>query len=167
MEAVTAQHPEEISIQPRKIPEIKPQGASVHYSGYAYKVVIFTMPEGLTLQDLHEHPECWRLVQLDRSGFALAEWDAVELRGRDAMITARVNWADSGKVVLFDIHRISKPARELPLFKDEHYEVRWAPEGGFSYWRTKDNCRMHNGTWATPDACKNELLRRQYPVTIG
>ena len=170
VEAKTETGPADLKVvdpQERELPLIEPKACLVQSAGFSFKTLICTAPEGLTLADLNESPECWRLVQRDRSGLALAEFDRVEVRWQTHVVEARVNWADGGQAILFAIKRHSKPARELPLFKDEHYEVRWAAEGGFSYWRSLDNVRMSPSTWPTPEACKSELLRQQYPASIS
>jgi hypothetical protein len=74
-----------------------------------------------------------------------------------------VNHADAIKVILYDIRRASKPQREVPLFRDDTYEVRWASEGGFTYFRHTDNIRMAATVWPTPEAAKAALIRDQYP----
>jgi len=163
----TADAQPKASAQPRKIPVIEPKAGIVNYAGFTHKSVVFTAPADLTLQDLNDHPEIWSAVQRDRSGLALSEWDEVEVRAKDWIATSRVNWADSGKVVLFDIKRASKPVRDVALYRDENFEVKWAPEGGFCYWRIRDNVRMHSGNWPTAEACKYEMIRREYPVTVS
>jgi hypothetical protein len=68
-------------------------------------------------------------------------------------------------VVLFDIRRASKPQRDVALFSDDMFEVRWAPEGGYTYYRKRDGVKMGNTTWPTPEAAKHALLQREYNPT--
>ncbi|HEY1246202.1 MAG TPA: hypothetical protein VGF29_15355 [Hyphomicrobiaceae bacterium] len=153
------------SAQPRKVPRIKADACAMHHAGYCYKTIVVNAPAGLTLSDLNDHPECWQLIQQDRNGFALGEYDIVEIRWPEQVVTARVNHADADKVVLFDIRRASKPQRDVALFSDDMFEVRWAPEGGYTYYRKRDGVKMGNTTWPTPEAAKHALLQREYNPT--
>jgi hypothetical protein len=154
---------EPVSAQPRKVPLIDPKTAVVHDAGFAHKTLVVQMPDGLTLTDLNENPTVWKRIQADRSGKALGEWDAVELRGRDMMICARVNHAGADRVTLFGITRHSKPQRDVPLYRDDLYEVRWVAEGGFSYFRCRDNVRMSAYSWPTAESAKMALIENEYP----
>jgi len=162
----TAQpQPETVSTQPRKVPKIKPDRLELHHAGYGFKYCIVNAPADLTLSDLNDHPEIWALVQDPKHGLSLAEWDVVEIRWPTQLVTARVNHADRNQVVLFDIRRASKPQREVALYSDDRYEVKWAPEGGYTYYRKSDNCKMGNTTWPTPEGAKQALISREYPPT--
>jgi hypothetical protein len=118
----------------------------------------------MTFQDLNDHPEIWKLVQENRNT-ALAEYDKVELRAVDWTAWAAVNNADNGQVILYNIKRASKPKREVALFSDSQYDVRWSHEG-YGYYRTADNVRMGTATFPTPEAAKQALIREQYPVKV-
>jgi hypothetical protein len=83
------------------------------------------------------------------------------------LVTARVNFAGADRVVLFAIQRHTKPQRELPLYRDETYEVRWAPEGGYTYYRLRDNVRMSSYTWPTPESAKAALIDNEYAKTMS
>jgi len=157
--------PADDNTSPRVAPVIKPASVVVHAAGFAHKEIVVTAPEDLAAQDLNDHPEIWKLVQSDRNGKALSEFDKIEIRAREWIVTARVNHASADRVTLFDIRRVSKPQREVALYADDTYEVIWAPEGGYTYRRIKDKVRMASVNWPTPESAKHELLRREYPAT--
>ncbi|MCH8238545.1 MAG: hypothetical protein IIB62_00570 [Proteobacteria bacterium] len=150
----------------REAPVIKPKNVSIQSAGYLYKTVVVMLPDGLTAQDINDSPEIWRLVQVNSSGVALAEHDKLELRSRDWTIFAAVNHASATEVVLYDIRKASKPRREVALFSDANYEVKWA-SGGYGYYRKRDGLKMSVSTWSTPEAAKAALLREQYPARVA
>ena len=116
----------------REITPIKVSNVFVEHYGHSCKHVVVNLPPDFSMQDLNDNPgEVWKLIQRDRTR-ALAEYDRVELRGAEFVIYASVSHADQDKVVLFDIRRVSKPKRDLSLFSDGNYEVRWAEGGGYT-----------------------------------
>ncbi len=150
----------------REAPIIKPKDVFMQSAGFDCKEMVVNLPEGLTAQDLNDSPEIWKLVQSARSGKALAEHDKLELRSREWTIFAAVNHADSERVILYDIRKASKPRREIALFSDATYEVKWASDG-YGYYRKTDGVKMSVGTWSTPDAAKAALFREQYPARMA
>jgi hypothetical protein len=78
------------------------------------------------------------------------------------VIYASVSFADNEKVVLFDIRKVAKPARDLSAFKDANFEVRWF-QGGYSVFRTKDNQRMGAQSFTTPEQAR-QAINREYAV---
>jgi len=155
---------EKAETEERILPVLKPGDVDIQEVGFSYKTVVVRLPEDMTFQDLNDHPEIWKLVQENRNT-ALAEYDKVELRAVDWTAWAAVNHADNGQVILFDIRKASKPKREVALYSDNTYDVRWSHEG-FGYYRTADNVRMGTATFPTPEAAKQALIREQYPVKV-
>jgi len=149
----------------REIPVIKPGSVFINSSGYDFKTVVVWLPEGVVFQDLNDHPEIWRLVQANHIK-ALSQYDKLEIRAKDWTVFASVNHADAGQVILYDIRKASKPEREVALYSDATYDIRWGNEG-YGYFRTADNVRMTNATYGTPEAAKAALLREQYPARIS
>ena len=149
-------------------PEILPlpvRSAHIERVGMSYKEVIIHLPEDFQFSWINEKPELFRLIQKDRSR-ALAEYDRVELRARDYTIFASINHADEGKVFFFDVRRVSKPQRDVALFSDNLFEVKWASSGGgYAYYRKLDGVKMSSGAYPTPEAARAALIREQYPVT--
>lgn len=151
-------------VEERILPVIKPGDVEIQESGFQYKTVVVRLPEDLIFQDLNDSPEIWKPVQADRNK-ALAEYDKVELRARDWTVFAGVNHGDGGQVILYDIRKASKPMRELALFSDKTFEVKWTREG-YAYFRKADNVKMSLATYPTPEAAKNALILEQYPKTV-
>ena len=152
-------------VEEREIPVIKPGDVDIQEAGFQYKTVCVRLPEDLVFQDLNDHPEIWKPVQENRNT-ALSEYDKVELRAREWTVYAAVNHADGGQVILYDIRKASKPKREVALFSDATYDVRWSHEG-YGFYRTADNVRMSNATWTTPEAAKAALIREMYPQKVA
>ncbi len=154
-----------VDVEERQIPVLKSGNVSIQSSGFEYKEVVVRLPEDMTFQDLNDHPEVWKLVQADINK-ALSEYDKIELRAKDWTAWASVNHADRGQVILYDIRKASKPKREVALYSDATYDVRWSHEG-YGYYRTADNVRMGTATFPTPEAAKQALIREQYPATVA
>ena len=163
--AKTAVEKAPTSAAPREVPIIKPRDISVQEAGFHYKTMVVNLPESLTFQDLNDHPEIWKLVQAAGSGKALCEFDKLELRAFEWTAYAAVNHADNERVVLYDIRKASKPRREVALYSDNTYDVRWSHDG-YGFFRTADNIRMGNATYQTPEAAKAALIREMYPASI-
>ena len=155
-----------VSAAERVAPMIKPKDVFMQSAGHDCKEMVVNLPEGLTPQDLNDSPEIWKLVQSSSSGVALAEHDKLELRSREWTIFAAVNHASATEVVLYDIRKASKPRREIPLFSNETYEVKWA-SGGYGYYRKRDGQKMSVASWSTPEAAKAALFREQYPARVA
>ena len=149
----------------RILPVLKPGDVDIQDAGFSYKTVVVRLPEDMTFQDLNDHPEIWKLVQ-ENINTALSEYDKVELRAETWTAWASVNHADRGQVILFDIRKASKPKREVALFSDATYDVRWSHEG-YGYYRTADGVRMGTATFPTPEAAKQALIREMYPATVA
>jgi len=150
------------SVAERKLPIIRPENVIIHDAGQAYKTLVVTAPDDLTVSDLNDSPTIWKLIQASRGGKALTEWDRVEIRFRDCLVTAKCNHATHESVTLFDIKRASKPMRDVQLFEDDKYAVRWRPGGGYGILRKKDQAWMTSGSWPTPESAKAELFRMLY-----
>ena len=157
---------ETAKVEEREIPVIKPGDLTIQSVGQIYKTVVVQLPEDMTFQDLNDSPEIWKLVQADRSGLALAEFDKLELRAREWTVYAAVNHGDGGQVILYDIRKASKPMREVALYSDKTFEVRWTRDG-YTYFRKADGVKMATGTYPTAEAAKQALIREQYPVTVS
>ena len=155
---------EKAETEERILPVLKPGDVDVQDIGQIYKTVCVRLPEDMTFQDLNDHPEIWKLVQADINK-ALSEYDKIELRAKDWTAWASVNHADRGQVILYDIRKASKPKREVALYSDATYDVRWSHEG-YGYYRTADNVRMGTATFPTPEAAKQALIREMYPATV-
>lgn len=154
-----------VSTEVRKAPLIDHKTAYVELPGLNQKKLVCFAPDGLEFTDLNAHPQIWKKIQGDRN-LSLNEWDEIEIRGENVMYTGRVSHADAEKCVLFAIERKSKPVRDVGGWSDANFEIKWIG-GGFTYFRKRDGVRMHLGTWPTIDSCRHELMRREYPVTIG
>jgi len=152
-------------VEERILPVIKPGDVSIQSSGFVFKTVVVRLPEDLIFQDLNDHPEIWKLVQ-DNINTALSEYDKVELRAETWTAWAAVNHADRGQVILYDIRKSSKPKREVALYSDSKYDVRWSHDG-YGFFRTADNIRMGNATYQTPEAAKAALIREMYPARVS
>lgn len=152
--------------QPAAPPEIKTNQVTAEWHGHTSKSMVVTVGPDFQLQWLNDYPQIWKLVQADRSGKALAEFDSVEIRHPEWVANARVNYASADKVHLFDIRKASKPQRDLALFSDEHFEVRWAANG-YTYHRKADGVGMTSASWATPEAAKAALFREQYSKAVA
>jgi hypothetical protein len=156
---------EKAEVEEREIPVLKPGNVSIQSAGQIYKTAVVQLPEDMTFQDLNDHPEIWKLVQ-ENVNTALSEYDKVELRAVEWTAWASVNNADRGQVILYDIRKASKPKREVALFSDSKFEVRWSHEG-YAYYRKADNVKMCTATFPTPEAAKQALIREQYPPTVS
>jgi len=155
---------EKAKVDEREVPVIKPVNVDIQDAGFCYKTVVVRLPEGLIFQDLNDSPEIWKPVQ-ENINTALSEYDKVELRAKDFTVWAVVNHADAGQVILYDIRKSSKPMREVALYSDSKYDVRWGHDG-YGYYRTADNIRMGNATYPTPEAAKQALIREMYPARV-
>ena len=122
-------------------------------------------PTRLTRQDGGCGQAGFEVVQADINK-ALSEYDKLELRAKDWTVWASVNHADRGQVILYDIRKASKPMREVALFSDKTFEVKWTREG-YNYFRKSDSVKMSVATYPTPDAAKAALIREQYPPTVS
>lgn len=152
----------------RTAPKIEPGTGHIYHAGHTHKHMVFAAPAGLTLDDLNAHPEIWSKVQgTVRGGNKLSERDIVELWFEGFDVHARVNYATHNSVVLYDIRKVSKPKRVEHLWQDANFAIFWAPEGGYTYRRKSDNCRMTDSTWPTPESCQAYLVRREYTPQPG
>ena len=157
---------EEIIIEP---PVIKVKDCVVESAGVTQKHLIVNLPSDFTLQDVNDAPQLWKAVQSDRGGIpsrALCEYDTVEMRSATWTCFARVSHADAEGVTFYDVKKASKPKRDLTLFSDKTFEVRWSADG-FTYHRKSDGVRMGVATYPTAASCKAALMREQYPARIA
>ena len=154
-----------VKVSERKVPVIRPKDVEIQSEGFSYKTVIVRLPEDLSFQDLNDSPEIWRNVQADHT-VALCEYDKLELRARGWTAWASVNYAAGTKVILYDIRKTTKPDREVSLYSDDTFEVRWGKDG-YTYHRKNDGVTMSTGSYPTAEAAKTALIREQYPVTIS
>jgi hypothetical protein len=144
------------------IAPLKVESAHVEHIGHSRKTVVVNLPPDFQISWLNEHAEkVWKQIQKDR-GRALAEWDQVELRGEEFVIYASVSFADSERVTLFHVRKVSKPVRDLSTFKDANYEVRWF-QGGYSVFRIRDGVRMGGASYTTPEQARS-AINREYAV---
>ena len=154
-----------INVAERKVPVIKPNAVTIQSAGQSYKTAVVNLPEDLTFQDLNDSPEVWKLVQADMNK-ALVPDDKIEMHAAGWTAWASVNSANSTQVILYDIRKATRPKRDVALFRDATYDVRWGTEG-YGYFRTADDVRMTNASYPTADAAKAALMREQYPATIS
>lgn len=150
----------------REIPQIKPNAVTLDCAGTKMRRFVVEMPDSLTLQDVMDHPEVFQLVQ-GTHGKSLAEDDEVWLRWFNKRVFALVDWADSSGIGLCKPVPYEKRDRSRTPYKDENFEVRWAPEGGWTYWRASDGVRMSNSSWHSWEAARAALIREQYPAKVA
>lgn len=142
----------------RKVPEIKAKAVTWNNEGFAWREALVRLPEGMTLQDLNDHPEVWRQVQ-ESNLASFRRFDKVRAVAWDEswIAEAVVNHADRGQVILAGIRKIDFPRREIALFEDNTYKVEWLGSG-YGITRKSDGVMMGNQTWPTPEGAKAGLL---------
>lgn len=135
-------------------------------TGHCYKTFVVDMPDDVTLDDVGNRPELWKLVQADNVGKAFSQDDKIEMRWQSMRVYAVVDFADANGVVFMDIRKVSKRDRDREFYTDGTFSVRWAP-GGWAYFRVSDGVRMTSSSWSTPEAAKAALIREQYPARVA
>jgi hypothetical protein len=81
----------------REVLPISPRSVTIDLITHSRRYVIVQLDPAITLDDIGNKPELWRLVQQDRNK-ALGPNDLLEIRGEGWICEARVNEIDSGKV---------------------------------------------------------------------
>jgi hypothetical protein len=150
----------------RELKPIKVSSVMLQDKGFVYKTAVVNMPDEVTLDDVGNRPELWKVLQSDRTGKALVEDDRVELRWLDKRVYAVVDFADSNGVSFCDIRKVSKRDRDRAPFNDGNYAVRWVSDG-WTYFRLSDGQRMSNASYGTWEAAKAALIREMYPARIA
>ena len=150
----------------RIIPVIDVEKVYIHHSSEAhspigYKTVIVLAPDDLTLDDIGNHPEIWKKLQLNRTGKALCDEDKVEIRSFAWTIYAVVDHADTTGVQLYKKwDKREKRARDRRPWSDENYYVGWTKDG-YTYFRKSDDQALTQQCWdrwqSARDACSREM----------
>jgi hypothetical protein len=159
-------------VEPKPAPEfretlpIAPRSVQLDFATHTRRYWVVTLDPAITLDDIGNRPEIWRLVQADRNK-ALGPNDCIELRGDGWIAEAKVNEIDSGKVYLFDIRKANRPSRTTALFEDDHYKIGMVGSQ-FAVYRKRDNSPTPFGgkTFATADAAK-AFIFSQYPQRVA
>ena len=138
----------------REVLPIAPRAVTVDFISHTRKFLIVELDPALTLQDLNDHPEIWRLVLQDRNK-APAPNDEIELRGADWTCFAKVNSIDTDSVHLYDVRRASRPQRTVELFEDFSYRIARVGARFAVYSKTNGNLNPHGGwTFETIEQAK-------------
>src|SRR5262249_18001095 len=102
-------------------------------------------------QDIQDDRTLLRVIQKSRDK-ALNEGDSVELRWHDQIASTQVDYAEGDNATT--------------LWQDANFEVR-PVDGGYCYWRRKDNIRMTTALFPTWEAAKQACIRDQAGVRLG
>ena len=122
----------------------------VNRRDFANKSVIIHMDDSYTLQDIQDDRTLLRVIQKSRDK-ALNEGDSVELRWHDQIASTQVDYAEGDNATT--------------LWQDANFEVR-PVDGGYCYWRRKDNIRMTTALFPTWEAAKQACIRDQAGVRL-
>jgi hypothetical protein len=147
-----------------RVPDIKTQSALLDNITQKKKFLIVNMPEEVTLADINEHPEIWRLIQGNHN-LSLREDDHVEMRWFTQRVYAIVDWADNTGVGFLKPDVKSKRDRDRVAYSDNFAEVYW-DAGGWFLRRKSDGQRLSNVSHTTAAAAW-AAHHREMPVRFG
>ncbi|MGI8853627.1 MAG: hypothetical protein ACR2GC_10140 [Methyloceanibacter sp.] len=151
----------------RTLKPLKAGAVQLNSAGFVSKSWVVIMPADYTVDDACNHPELFKIVKTTNPGELINEGDQVEMRWTDKIVRATVDFAAPDWGISFiGITQIKKGVRDRVMFSDGTYEVR-PIDGGYSYFRTRDNVKMTNQHWDTPEAAKAALVREQYPAKVA
>src|SRR5262245_37151372 len=148
---------------PEKLP-IKSTAVTVDARNFRTKSVVVDMPDEISPNDLHEHPDLWRVVQKSRDK-ALNALDSVTLCWFDKVIYTHADFANDSEVILFKAPVLTRRERDRTPWRNDTYEVR-AIAGAFSYFRSKDGIQMTPRTWPTWQAAMQACIAEQAPARV-
>lgn len=153
----------------RIIPVIDPIDVELDWEGFVTKKVIVKAPDDLTLDDLGNHPEIWKKLQLSRTNKVLAEDDEVVIKFFEFTIHAVVDFADGVSAQLCkQWHKRDKRVRDRRPWSDENYYVMWTKDG-YAYFRKSDDQRMNpSEAWDRWQSARDACSRQMYsPRLVG
>lgn len=163
--AVTTATQAKTTLEPaveRLPPVIDPNDVKIQREDFCSKAVVVNAPDDLTLDDLGNHPEIWKKVQISRTGKALVEYDTVEIRAFDWTVWAVVDHADLKGVQFYKKwDKKDKRVRDRRPWADELYYVAWTKDG-YAYFRKDDDQRMTQMVWDTWQPARDACQREQY-----
>lgn len=143
--------------------EIDPKACVLDVSGQARNHWLARLPKDATADDL-KTPVIWAKVQTSRH--PLRRWDEVLCVGFDESfaVSAIVVDATATGATLEIVKLLKGKSRELPLFNDGVYGIRWDGTG-FSVYRLADDKRI-SGPHGSEALAVREL-RHRYPVAVA
>lgn len=156
----------EVSEPVRVIPKITPKCVRAqHQVGLCWRDFKVVLPEGIVRQDLHDHQDIWRPVQLDRNSALIAD-DHLFIVASDRFWAGNfvVINAGSKSVELNPGNMLwsGDKYRQGIVWQDENYEVEWAGFGYSIFQRAKGNrerASLETG-FLTPELAKAAVHKK-------
>jgi hypothetical protein len=150
----------------REILPISPRSVQLDYATHTRRYWVVTLDPSITLDDIGNRPELWRLCLQDKNK-SPGPNDHIEMRAQDWTAFAIVNETAAGKAYLYDIRKASRPSRSTALFEDDRFkvEMRGAEYGVF---RKGSNDPLPYGgkLFATAEQARR-FVAEQYPVRVA